>query len=346
MFHFMVHDKWSNCLFLHWRIPSHLESILEEHTSPFKLDRATATATTLPGNGDDCDNNKQGGSAWIGLILLTEQNVGPSILRSRWTTVTHHGVNVRTYVKGPNSDSDADDVGIHFASLECNDVITSFGADIFGMPYKVAAMERSFEKMVDVACSQNEGGGKSGQLLSLKSVRARRSDPSLINIAWTLLEMLLSIAYNMLFIKQKSDARKEQQGVVQSKKLSITENDPVPNNKSSRPDDKKDDTNYTVEAQWERHPSTPPPDPKLAHFFCERYHVYTQKYGLRWKGTVHHKPWLVEKAVLKGLIIRNIDSYEPKRMRPILQYMAQKEPDSALFSQGVGPIQFEMLRPV
>jgi len=74
--------------------------------------------------------------------------------------------------------------------------------------------------------------------------------------------------------------------------------------------------------------------------------VYTQKYGLRWKGTIHHKPWLVEKAVLKGLIIRNIDSYEPKRMRPILQYMAQKEPDSALFSQGVGPIQFEMLRPV
>ena len=137
-FRFMIHDKWEDVLFLHWKVPpgSELESMLEADAAPFLLE-------------------KFNGSAWIGLILLTERNVGPSVLRSKYTCVTHHGINVRTYVTGgvsavnindTTSTSSASNIrGIHFTSLECNDAFTAFGANFFGMPYKVSNMERSHE---------------------------------------------------------------------------------------------------------------------------------------------------------------------------------------------------------
>lgn len=128
-FRFMVHDQWANVLFLHWRIPEHLEATLDVNTDPFAVERYD-------------------GSAWIGLILLTEENVGPSICRSQWTCLTHHGINVRTYVKGGGGGGESKTPqtarGIHFSSLECDDEFTAFGANIFGMPYKIAKMKRSY----------------------------------------------------------------------------------------------------------------------------------------------------------------------------------------------------------
>lgn len=75
---FMVHDQWANVLFLHWRVPKELEPLLLSTNDFLILDRTPD------------------GSAWIGLILLTEENVGLPVLRSACTTITHHGVNVRS----------------------------------------------------------------------------------------------------------------------------------------------------------------------------------------------------------------------------------------------------------
>lgn len=139
----MIHDRWEDVLFLHWGVPpgSAIDQTLAADAAPFVLDRYD-------------------GSAWIGLVLLTERNVGPSICRRRWTCVTHHGINVRTYVTGGVARSSstaaaaADEAtsapgGIHFTSLECDDAFTAFGANFFGMPYKVARMERSHRYVYD-----------------------------------------------------------------------------------------------------------------------------------------------------------------------------------------------------
>jgi uncharacterized protein YqjF (DUF2071 family) len=180
----MVHDRWANVLFLHWRVPAHLESTLEADTAPFVVE-------------------KYDGSAWIGLVLLTEEGVGPSIGRTPWTCVNHHGINLRTYVKGEldanasggggddDDDDDDDDSGgdpkqhqnqdtattrgIHFSSLECDDEFTSFGANFFGMPYRIAEMKRIYGFGNSDHDSNNTGApeGKDSSSISSSPSRSR-----------------------------------------------------------------------------------------------------------------------------------------------------------------------------
>ena len=69
--------------------------------------------------------------AWLGLVFLTEVNVGAgmssfgldTLLRKNDAigydlTVTHHGLNVRTYVNGD---------GVYFFSLECDSPLAAYG---------------------------------------------------------------------------------------------------------------------------------------------------------------------------------------------------------------------------
>ena len=105
---------------------------------------------------------------------------------------------------------------------------------------------------------------------------------------------------------------------------------------------------YSVECQWELHPDKEltAEELSMSHFFVERYHVYTRKYGLHWRGTVAHEEWPIQKATIKHLAFSNIGLFAPTSMQPILRHMAENQPDSVLFSRGVGPIDFEFLRPV
>ena len=111
----------------------------------------------------------------------------------------------------------------------------------------------------------------------------------------------------------------------------------------------KDDNGYFLDCEWEvdgNKQKLTDGERDIADFFCERYHVYTQKHGLHWKGTVHHEPWPVEKAELKHLVLYNINQYEPSHMRPLLRHMSETSPESVLYSAGVGPVDFQMLKPV
>ena len=177
-FQFMRHDKWANVLFVHWSVPTHLESLLLEELNGTCLCSSSTVGGDDTGAGGDATNNAReigksnsrsrfvldrykDGRAYVGLILLSEVNVGPICGRSiKRFLVTHHGANIRTYVRpaipskegtyandaldGDTYDEQLNNRGITFASLECDDAITAAGANVFGMPYKVAIMERTY----------------------------------------------------------------------------------------------------------------------------------------------------------------------------------------------------------
>jgi uncharacterized protein YqjF (DUF2071 family) len=342
-FKFMVHDKWSNVLFLHWQIPaeSELQYLLEESTAPFILDQYN-------------------GSIWIGLVLLTEHNVGPSFLRSPLTCVTHHGVNVRTYVRGVNGNDDHTTSGIHFSSLECDMEFTAFGANLFGMPYRVATIHRTFglspdfggreygnrtnkitmEQLDDFqSCASRDELACSGVMkdhelrtFRMLSTRSTASYPSLLNI----FRRLISGSVKKLHgteLKRLTESSSDEESKTYEEILEETGGE--------------QDT-FQVKCQWRRSPREKRSwnDSQFANWLLERYFVYTQKYGINWRGQVEHEPWPVEDAILENLQIQNVEKYEPVKMQPILRFMASRPPDSVLFSSGVGPIAFNMLRPV
>jgi uncharacterized protein YqjF (DUF2071 family) len=332
-FKFMTHDRWANVLFLHWKVPPHLEAVLQEQTAPFLLDR-------FPSNDENDNANRS--EVYIGLILLTEQNVGPSVGRTKWTTVTHHGVNVRTYVQGRVSSANPHPTpGIHFSSLECDDELTSYGANYFGMPYKMAQIQRFFElkgspsNLFDTAqvdrliCSaqQNDGNQNPIQRFRLRSQRLSSERPSL----WRVVTNLVGSIFRKATVLHRSE-------------IKAIENETNPPEST--------DT-FTVDCTWtvQEEPAAKfnaqiSADNKFSQWVVERYYVYTQKYGLHWSGRVEHESWPLQPVELETLEISGVDAYEPRAMRPILEHMAQHRPDSVLFSPGVGPVQFNMLRPL
>jgi hypothetical protein len=115
---FMQHDRWQDALFLHWPLPVALVQAL--------LPRGLVVDDSLDG------------SAWLGLVLLTEEGVGPANgTARRWLPrVDHHGANVRTYVRGSEGS------GVFFFSLECSSLLASMGARCCGIPYWPATMQR------------------------------------------------------------------------------------------------------------------------------------------------------------------------------------------------------------
>ena len=383
-FRFMVHEKWSNVLFLHWRIPSHLEDILKNCTSPFLLDRFD-------------------GSLWIGLILLTEENVGPSIGRTKWTCVTHHGINVRTYVQGidrdDNDDDDDDDAdddgvtthdinnnnintekncsqsrGIYFSSLECDDEFTSFGANFFGMPYQVARMIRNYNFIASEGKNQQGNDYLRKRHYRVRSERLRSATPSFFRMLYrNLLQWPSSILYYINHFRNNTNSNSN--NLLQDNEN--TKNDQLISSISSPTIvqvDTKQTQQFTVDCSWNvcdrscednAQPRTQQEEKdedngngngkdldnkQFSKWAVERYFVYTQKYSCSWRGEVEHEPWPVvsskKKVELEHLEIANIDTYEPENMRPIISYMAKTSPDSILFSPGVGPVQFNMLQPV
>ena len=377
-FQFMVHDRWANALFLHWRVPAHLESTLEADTAPFVVE-------------------KYDGSAWIGLVLLTEEGVGPSIGRNPWTCVTHHGINVRTYVKGGDDDDDDDSGGnndnsgsdskqyqnnqdtttprgIHFSSLECDDEFTSFGANLFGMPYRIAEMKRSYSfgnssnDNNNTGFSEGKGASSSPSIrrcyYRIRSERLPSGSPSFVRMLFhalnwwrpRVLHSTTTTTTNGFKTGTISDNNNHssETGETSSQRFTVdcswSRFCPHENQITNDDDCKK---NYSSEPQSEgpaaANKSDIANDEPFHEWAAERYFVYTHKYGRNWRGRVHHKPWPLETETmikLENLVISGVDAYEPKTMRPLLRYMADHKPDRVGFSQGVGPVTFTMLQPV
>lgn len=124
---FMHHQRWSDALFLHYEV------------APDELQRLLPSGLLV---------DRHEGKAYVGVIALSEEGIGPAgvlappLLRPllRLLQVSHHAVNVRTYVRpecgGPP--------GIYFFSLDCSAALPSVGARVlFNLPYCLASMSRS-----------------------------------------------------------------------------------------------------------------------------------------------------------------------------------------------------------
>ena len=407
---FMRHDKWANVLFVHWAVPPDLEPLLldglngNDESGRFELDKYICVPRSSPdgdilcndnGNANDRNSNKDGtcanGSrAYVGLVLLTEHNVGPTIGRGfERLLVTHHGANIRTYVRptrGCTCNDDDDDYwrGITFASLECDDRFTSCGANVFGMPYRVASMKRIYHCAEDPSMLHGErranaadGEQKDNDLQALartSTLSSKEVDDLMCRQhgrscgdGRNTVHTDIAIEVNMMSMKSVRQSSGGMTGSIGTPRLSMMTKGSSGLHSSKlvaqSPDTacnfEKDgvmiptDTTstgsgYSVECQWEVNPDEKLTEEELcmAKFFVERYHVYTRKYGLHWRGTVAHEIWPIQKATVKDLAFGNINEYEPTSMLPILRHMAETKPDSVLFSSGVGPIDFAFLRPV
>jgi hypothetical protein len=387
-FQFMIHDEWSNSLFLHWKLPLSssssssssdgdkiiihhdcpspfprsknddllLESILDRHVFPFQVERHM-------------------GHYWVGLVLLTEKNVGPAFSWCRstsYTCVSHHGVNVRTYVTGnlnetisthnqkqklqdgnddnninneqnllrsmPSTVVKQEERGIHFASLECNNLFTSIGANMFGMPYRYASIQRK----EFVVTNKTQSNNQEHEAMTSFQMTSSRREPWLMNI-WKVFNKLAKLLRKALVATSRF-------GFINAGSNNVAD--------IKETSESEENGSFSVHCSWECQGSTKETNiagnmlemndvakvPETS-FFVERYLVYTRKYFLNWVGRVHHEPWPVENAVVRSLKITNVDRYTPVHMQPILQYMADHAPDLVQFSPGVGPISFDMLRP-
>ena len=96
--------------------------------------------------------------AYVGVVALSELGIAPAgVLAPRLLRpllnllrVSHHAVNVRTYVRP----ADGGPPGVYFFSLDCSHALASLGARLlFNLPYRLARMCRSKE----------ESGHRSGQ---------------------------------------------------------------------------------------------------------------------------------------------------------------------------------------
>jgi uncharacterized protein YqjF (DUF2071 family) len=117
----MNHVEWKDALFLHYEAdPIALEALLPPELIV-----------------DTCK-----GKAYIGVVALSELGITPTFLPQwlrRLLALSHHAVNVRTYVRyGANGRP-----GIYFFTLDCSHFLPAMGACLlFNLPYRLAAMTR------------------------------------------------------------------------------------------------------------------------------------------------------------------------------------------------------------
>ncbi len=121
---FMRHESWDDALFVH-----------------YPVDAAALQRRLPPGLVVDTHD----GVAYVGVVLLTESGIVPFPPRTplwlvRWLSVSHHAVNVRTYVRPESGSGPA---GIYFFTLDCSALLPTIGAfALFNLPYRYSRMER------------------------------------------------------------------------------------------------------------------------------------------------------------------------------------------------------------
>ena len=125
MVRFMRHEAWSDALFVSWAVDAER---LAQHLPP------GIRPDTLDGR------------AYVSVVALTESDIMPwppgiPLWLARLLRLSHHAVNVRTYVRPETGDGPP---GIFFFSLECSSLLPTVGASLlFNLPYRYAAMARS-----------------------------------------------------------------------------------------------------------------------------------------------------------------------------------------------------------
>ena len=122
MARFMRHEAWDDALFVHYPVDA---DALQKLLPPGLLVDAFE------------------GVAYIGIVCLSERGIVPwpagiPLWLVRCLGLSHHAVNVRTYVRTAHGPP-----GIFFFTLECSAALPAVGARLlFNLPYCLARMRR------------------------------------------------------------------------------------------------------------------------------------------------------------------------------------------------------------
>eukprot|EP00928_Gymnodinium_smaydae_P064674 TRINITY_DN47951_c0_g1_i1.p1 TRINITY_DN47951_c0_g1~~TRINITY_DN47951_c0_g1_i1.p1 ORF type:complete len:335 (+),score=57.60 TRINITY_DN47951_c0_g1_i1:134-1006(+) len=290
----MKHDSWENALFVHWPVDREvIGALLPRGLEPDEFE----------------------GSAWVGLVLLTERGVSghAALSRAMVKPIDHYGANVRTYVRHKGVP------GIFFLSLECTSALASLGARMAGIPYFPARMWRT----VDVERPLGVGGGKIGcfqqgspplpvggkageanpqeaNALAVSSASRRKDGPGTGGFAFEFSSLRVGGSASVTARWRLAD-----------------------------------DAAFAERDRFE----------ERARFFVERYSVYAAwpwgRGPILLRGDVTHPPWKVQPAVLESLEAEPL--FAAAGLKDVASGSAKPH---VAFSRGVGPIEFWMLEPV
>jgi uncharacterized protein YqjF (DUF2071 family) len=155
----MVHRRWTDALFLHFPVDSR------------KLQRLLPPSLCV----DEFD-----GTAYVGIVALTEEGIIPHLpwvplSLVRWMGLSHHAVNVRTYVR-PRSGGPP---GIYFFSLDCSALLPTIGARVlFNLPYRLASMQRRYLGGKDASGSMSLESSSSSSQATFSATWSPADDPA------------------------------------------------------------------------------------------------------------------------------------------------------------------------
>lgn len=235
--------RWRHLLFAHWPI---------------------AAAALRPLVSSELEIDEFEGSAWIGLVPFTMEDVSPLLLpRVPISSVTDfHECNVRTYVyprgmeNDPSSRRGAGGAGVWFFSLDAASRIAVWGArTFFGLPYFNARM-------------------------------SLHRDGDLID-------------YNVERLGPFPLSPWERDGVRVSSPFDRSVNSLPP---SPPPSPKGRGSVPSLKCRWRALEALPPSQPgELAHFLTERYCLYAMKGGRLHRGRIAHEPWPLRRAELLSI---------------------------------------------
>lgn len=145
----MHHGHWDDALFVH-----------------YPVDVAALQRRLPPGLLVD----EHDGVAYVSIVALTEAAIAPWPPRVpfwlvQWLGLSHHAVNVRTYVRPCSGDGPP---GIFFFSLDCSGLLPTLGARaLFNLPYRYASMKRRRVR------DDGARSGQPGALISSMECRTR-----------------------------------------------------------------------------------------------------------------------------------------------------------------------------
>ena len=162
----MRHDWWGDALFVHYPVD------------------AAQMQAKLP---DGLELDLFDGVAWVGIVLISEEGIMPwppgvPLSMLRWLGLSHHAVNVRTYVR-PAGGPESSPPGIFFFTLDCDSLLPTIGARLlFNLPYRYAPGMRR------VRAAERENGhtqtAAEPPTLRLESERMASRPPARVRAAW------------------------------------------------------------------------------------------------------------------------------------------------------------------
>lgn len=123
----VMHQRWSNLLFLHWRV------------DPEMLRARLPDGLHLDLHEDE---------AWLGIVPFFMQRIRPSFLPPVPGLSWFLELNVRTYVHDESGRP-----GVWFFSLDCNQTLAvEFARRAFHLPYEHATMSAQTNDFIDYTC--------------------------------------------------------------------------------------------------------------------------------------------------------------------------------------------------